>query len=120
MFMYMMKFGLRSLVVSAGVALVLLTVFSDLTPAHEDGFKDVVSGKTVSVECIVIQCNHSRTGLIITAMDRNGAQASIFLQPSVLPEPVPAGSVVRLAVTPSDDDPTFMFASSAEVLSYPE
>ncbi len=116
----MVKIGLRSLVISAAAALVLLTVFSDLAPSHVDGFKDVGGSDPVSVECIVVQCNHSKTGLIMTAMDRDGARASIFLQPSVLEDPVPAGSVVRVSVTPSSDDATFMFASSAEVLSYPE
>ena len=113
------KFGLRSLVVSAGVALVLLTMFSDLVPDHVDGFADAASGKPVIVECAVVQCNHSKTGLIMTAVDRNGAEASVYLQPSVLPDPVPIGSVVKLEVTPSDTDPTFMFASSCKVLSYP-
>ena len=112
----MVKIGLRSLVVSAGVALLLLTVFSDLVPAHVDGFEDAMIGDTVSVECVVVQCNHSKTGLIITALDRNGVGASIFLQPSVLAAPVPVGSVVRVMVTPSEDDPKFMFASSIKVL----
>ena len=115
----MVRIGLRTLVVCAGTALVLLTVFSDLAPDHVTGFGDAVSGGTVSVDCIVIQCNHSKTGLIMTAMDQNGAQASIFLQPSVLAEPVPAGAMVRLDVTPSDGDATFLFASSAKVLTYP-
>jgi hypothetical protein len=114
------KIGLRSLVACAAVALVLLTVFSDLMPAKVEGFEDAVSGDKVSVDCVVVHCNRSRTGLIMTAMDRDGVQASIFFQPSILAEPVPAGSLVRVSVTPSDDDPMFMFASSAEVLSYPE
>ena len=113
----MVKIGLRSLIVSAGVALVLMTVFSDLVPAHVDGFGDVAAGKDASVECIVVQCNHSKTGLIMTALDRNGAGASIFLSPSVLAAPVPAGTVVRVTVTPSEDDPAFLFASKIEVLS---
>ena len=116
----MVKIGLRSLVVSAGVALVLLTIFSDLVPDHVEGFADATSGGAVMVECVVVQCNHSKNGLIITAVDRNGLEASIYLQPSVLPDPVPAGSVVKLAVTPSETDPRFMFASSFEILSYPE
>jgi hypothetical protein len=115
----MIKIGLRSLVIFASVALVLLTVFSDLAPVHVEGFKDVTGSDPVSVECVVVQCNHSKTGLIMTAMDRDGAEARVFLQPSVLAEPVPTGSVVRLVVTPSADDAMFMFASSAEVLSYP-
>jgi hypothetical protein len=113
----MAKISLRSLVVSAGVALVLLTVFSDLVPAHVDGFEDVAVGSNMSVECIVVQCNHSKSGLIMTALDRNGAGASIFLSPSVLAGPVAVGTVVRVTVTPSEDDPTFMFASKVEVLS---
>jgi hypothetical protein len=115
----MKKIGIRSLVVCAAVVLTLLTVFSDLMPHKVEGFQDAVSGGTVSVDCIVVHCNRTKTGLIMTAMDRDGVQASIFLQSSILAEPVPAGSVVRVAVTPSDDDPMFMFASSAEVLSYP-
>ena len=115
----MVKIRLRTLVVCAGIALVLLTIFSDLTPVHANGFQDAVGGGTVSVDCVVISCNHSKTGLIMTALDRNGIQASIFLQPSVLADPVPAGSVVRVAVTPSDDDASFMFASSAVVLTHP-
>ena len=55
----MVKIGLRPLVVCAAVVLVLMTVFSDLTPDHVAGFKDAVSGDTVSVDCIVIQCNHT-------------------------------------------------------------
>ena len=117
--MIMRKFGLRSLVVSAGVALVLLSTFSDLVPDHVDGFADAANGRAVIVECVVVQCNHSKTGLIITAVDRNGAEASIYLQPSVLSDPVPVGSIVKLTVTPSDADPKFMFASSFEILSYP-
>jgi hypothetical protein len=111
------KMGLRSLIVSAGVALVLLTVLSDLVPGHVDGFDDVAVGKSVSVECVVVQCNHSKSGLIMTALDRNGAGASIFLSPSVLAAPVPVGTVVRVTVIPSGDDPTFLFASKIEVLS---
>lgn len=117
--MSMVKPGLRSLVICAAIALALLTLFSDLAPDRVDGFDDAVSGDTVSVDCIVIHCNRSKTGMIMTAIDRDMVQASIFLQPSVLLELVPAGSLVRVAVTPSDDDKMFMFASSAEVLSYP-
>jgi hypothetical protein len=117
--MAMVKIGLKSLVACALVSLILLTIFSDLKPDHVEGFRDAVSGATVSVDCIVVHCNHSKTGLIMTALDRNGAQANIFLQPSVMADPVPAGSLMRLAVTPSDDDATFMFASSAEIISYP-
>jgi hypothetical protein len=113
----MAKIGLRSLVISAGVALVLLTVFSDLVPAHVDGFEDAAVGNNVSIECIVVQCNHSKSGLIISALDRNGAGASIFLSPSVLAGPVSVGTVVRVTLTPSEDDPMFMFASKIEVLS---
>jgi hypothetical protein len=115
----MVKIGLRSLVVSAGVALVLLTISSDLVPAHVDGFADAISDGQVLVVCVVVQCNRSKTGLIVDAVDQNGLEASIYLQPSVLSDPIPIGSVVRLDVTPSDTDPTFMFASSCEVLSFP-
>jgi hypothetical protein len=115
----MIKIGLRSLVVCATVALILLTIFSDLTPHHVEGFEDAVKGGPVSVDCIVIHCNHTKSGFIMTALDQNGDQASIFLAQSVLNESVAAGSAVRLAVTPSDDDPNFLFASSAEVLSHP-
>ena len=115
----MVKFGLRSLVVSAGVALVLLTISSDLVPAHVDGFADVISDGQVLVECVVVQCNRSKTGLIIDAVDQNGVEASVFMQPSVLSDPIPIGAVVKLDVTPSDTDPKFMFASSCEVLSFP-
>ena len=113
------KIGLRALVVSAAVALFLLTVFSDLAPDRVAGFGDAVIGGTVSIDCVVVSCNHSKTGLIMTAVDRNGAEARIFLQPSVMAAPVPCGSVVRVAVTPSEEDPAFMFASSFKVLSYP-
>lgn len=115
----MVKFALRSLVACATVALVLLTVFSDLTPHSVDGFEDAVQGGDVSVDCIVLHCNRTKTGFIMTALDQKGEQASIFLAPSVLNGPVPAGSAVRMVVTPSDDDPDFFFASSAEVLSRP-
>jgi hypothetical protein len=115
----MVKIGIRSLVACAMVALILLTILSDLTPRRVEGFNDAVKGGTVSVDCIAVSCNRSKTGLIMTALDQNGDRASIFLGPSVLKDPVPAGSSVRLAVTPSDDDPTFMFASSAVVLSHP-
>jgi hypothetical protein len=115
----MAKIGLRALVISAGVALVLLTMFSELAPIQVVDFGDAAVGGTVSIDCVVVSCNHSKTGLIMTAVDRNGAEARIYLQPSVLAEPVPSGSVVRVAVTPSEEDPVFMFASSVEVLSYP-
>lgn len=110
-----MKISLRSLVVSAGVALVLLTVFSDLVPERVDEFKDAMVGSEVSVECVVVQCNHSKSGLIVTAIDMSGARASIFLAPSVLAEPITAGTAIRVVVTPSGDDPGFFFASSIEL-----
>ena len=116
----MRKIGLGTLTIFAGVALVLLVVFSDLAPDNAESFSDVESGSTVTVDCVSLQCNRSKTGLIMTAVDRDGVQASIYLNPSVLADPVPAGSVVRVAVTPSDDDPTFLFAASVEVISYPE
>ena len=115
----MVKIGLRSLVGCAMLALILLTVFSDLTPHRVEGFKDAVKGSPVSVDCIVISCNNSKSGFIMSALDQNGDHAGIFLALSVLSEAVPAGSSVRLTVAPSDDDPAFMFASSAEVLSRP-
>ncbi|HEY3420833.1 MAG TPA: hypothetical protein VGK23_09790 [Methanomassiliicoccales archaeon] len=113
----MVKIGLRSLVVCAGVALLLLSILSDLSPERVDLFKDVKVGNEGTVECVVVQCNHSKTGLIITAMDKDGAGASIFLPPSVLAAPVPPGSVIKVVLTPSEDDPTFMFASSFELIS---
>ena len=129
----MRKIGLGTLTIFAGVALVLLVVFSDLAPDNAESFlfsdlapdnaesfSDAESGSTVTVDCVSLQCNRSKTGLIMTAVDRDGVQASIYLNPSVLAVPVPAGSVVRVAVTPSDDDPTFLFAASVEVISYPE
>ncbi len=117
--MGVVKVGLRSLVVSAGVALVLLTAFSELTPQPVDLFKDAMEGSEVSVECIVIQCNQSKSGHIITAMDKGGEVASIYLSPSVLAASVPAGSVIRVVLTPSEDDPSFMFASFLEISSEP-
>ena len=116
----MRKIGLGTLTTCAGVALVLLVVFSDLAPDNAESFSDAESGSTVTVDCVSLQCNRSKTGLIMTAIDRDGVQASIYLNPSVLADPVPTGSVVRVAVTPSDDDPAFLFAASVEVISYPE
>jgi hypothetical protein len=116
----MAKIGLKALVISAGVALVLLTLFSELMPVQVNGFRDVTIGDTVSIDCMVVSCGHSKTGLIMTAVDRNGDEARIYLQSSVLAEPVLSGSAVRVAVTPSEEDPAFMFASSVKVLSYPE
>jgi hypothetical protein len=116
----MRKIGLGTLTICAGVALVLLVIFSDLAPDNAESFSDAETGSTVTVDCVSLQCNRSKTGLIMTAVDRDGVQARIYLNPSVLADPVPAGSVVRVAVTPSDDDPTFLFAASVEVISYPE
>lgn len=113
----MAKISLRALVISAGVALFLMTVFSDLAPAHIEGFGNTTAGETVSVDCVVVRCDQSKTGLIVTAMDRTGVEARIYLQSAVMPEPVPVGSVLRIVVTPSEEDPLFMFASSVEVLS---
>jgi hypothetical protein len=113
----MVKIGLRFIVVSAGVALVLLTLFSDLSPERVETFKDARVGSDVSIECVVVQCNHSKTGLILKTMDRDGAGASIFFPPSVLAAPVPVGSVIKVTVTPSEDDPTFLFASSFKLLT---
>ena len=107
------------MVVSAGVALVLLSIFSDLVPEHVDGFANAANGGAVLVECVVVQCNRSKTGMIIAAIDRNGAEASIYLQPSVLSDPVPVGAVVKMTVTATDADPAFMFASSFEIISNP-
>jgi hypothetical protein len=113
----MVKIGLRSLVVSAGIALLLLTVLSDLSPEQVDLFKDAKIGSEVTIECVVVQCNHSKTGHILTAMDKGGAGASIYLPSAVLATPVPAGSVIKATVTPSEDDSTFLFASSVKLVS---
>jgi hypothetical protein len=84
----MVKIGLRSLVLAAGIALALLTVFSNLTPEQVEAFRDAKVGSEVTVECVVVQCNHSKTGLILTAIDVEGAEASIFLSQSVMAIPI--------------------------------
>ncbi len=113
----MAKISLRALVISAGVALFLMTAFSDLAPVHIEGFGNATAGESVSVDCVVVRCDHSKTGLIVTAMDKTGVEARIYLQLAVLSEPVPAGTVLRMVVTPSEEDPSFMFASFVEILS---
>jgi hypothetical protein len=113
----MVKISLRSLAVSAGVALLLLTVFSDLSPERVDLFKDVKAGGEVTVVCVVMQCNHSKTGLILNVMDRSGAVVGVYVPASIMAVPVPIGSAIRVTVTPSENDPTFMFASSVELAS---
>ncbi len=111
------KISLRALVISAGVALLLMTAFSDLAPTRIEGFGNATAGEPVSIDCVVVRCDHSKTGLIVTAMDRMGVEARIYLRSAVMPEPVPVGTLLRIVVTPSEEDPHFMFASSVEVLS---
>ena len=113
----MARISLRALVISAGVALFLMTAFSDLAPVRIESFGNATAGGPVSVDCVVVRCDHSKTGLIVRAMDRTGVEARIYLQPAVMPEPVPVGTLLRFVVTPSEEDPLFMFASSVEVLS---
>jgi hypothetical protein len=113
------KISVRSLTIAAGIVLLALAITSDLTPVQVVGFQDATGGDPATVDCIVVQCNRSKTGIIINAVDQNGGRASIYFQPSVLQELLPAGSAIKVAVTPSDDDPTFLFASSIEVLTHP-
>lgn len=102
----------------ACLSIAALMLLSDFSPPPAEDLASVdTDGSEIS--CLVVSSRTTEKGHVLNLTDTSGHFAEAFCSFEVAADPPPDGSMVRVVVEPSADDPSFLFVQKLEVVQGP-
>ena len=108
------KVGASALFALATAAVVALLLLSDFGPAPLTGLRDLGADEDAELTAIAVRCRPCANGYLLNLSDGDGGQADAFCPLGLLTVPIPNGTLVKVTLRRSADDPTFLIVQKIQ------